>query len=76
MHAITPPHMQKTLEEVLHMGIFDMKTAGATGRNGAGIAGIQGMGVSTPKAAAVAAMTAGFMREVHIPKEDIFKNGI
>ena len=34
--------------------------------------GIHGWGVSTPIAAAVAACTAGFAKDLHIPKDAIF----
>ena len=40
------------------------------------VTGIQGMGVSTPNAAAVAAATVGFAGEVHMPKGMIFMNGL
>lgn len=40
------------------------------------VQGMQGMGVSTPNAAAVAAATMGFAGLEHIPKGRMFKNGI
>ena len=36
---------------------------------------MQGIGVNTPKAAAVAAATAGFVIVIHIPKGLIFSKG-
>jgi hypothetical protein len=45
-----------------------MTTVAAPGVQGAGITGRQGMGVSTPIAAAVAAATAGLLGVQHIPK--------
>ena len=42
-------------------------TVGEPGVHGAGMTGMQGMGVSTPKAAVVAEATVGFAREVHMP---------
>ncbi len=45
-----------------------MRTVGDPGAHGAAQAGMQGWGVSTPKAAAVAEATAGLARELHIPK--------
>lgn len=39
------------------------------------MAGIQGCGVSTPRAAAVAAATAGLANDVHIPKLLMFTMG-
>jgi hypothetical protein len=43
---------------------------------GAGVTGTQGIGVKTPKAAAVAAATVGFDGELHMPKGGIFKIGL
>jgi hypothetical protein len=37
---------------------------------------MQGIGVSTPSAAAVAAATSGFAGEMHIPKDMIFTIGL
>jgi hypothetical protein len=36
---------------------------------------VHGIGVSTPKAAAVAAAVAGFAKLVHTPKGETFKKG-
>jgi hypothetical protein len=43
---------------------------------GAGVTGVHGIGVKTPKAAAVAAATAGFAGDEHIPKGRMFTNGL
>ena len=43
---------------------------------GAAVAGTQGMGVSTPKAAAVAEATTGFARDRHMPKVGMFTKGL
>ena len=51
-------------------------TLGFVGIHGETIIGMQGIGISTPKAAAVAAATAGFVMVIHIPKGLIFTNGI
>jgi len=45
------------------------------GTQGAEITGTQGAGVGTPAAAAVAAITAGFAGELHIPKGGILAIG-
>ena len=42
-------------------------TVGAPGTHGEVVFGMQGMGVSTPSAAAVAAATVGFAGLLHIP---------
>lgn len=49
-----------------------MSTVGQPGAQGAGITGTQGMGVSTPMAAAVAEATVGLDMEVHMPKGMMF----
>jgi hypothetical protein len=53
-----------------------MRTVGEPGIHGAVVIGMQGMGVNTPSAAAVAAATVGFAGEVHMAKGMIFMNGL
>src|SRR4051794_28426289 len=48
----------------------------APGIQGAGVIGVQGIGVRTPSAAAVAAATAGFARLLHMPKGSTLRNGL
>ena len=48
-------------------GMFPIKTVGEPGIQGAIVIGIQGIGVNTPKAAAVAAATIGLARDWHMP---------
>jgi hypothetical protein len=43
-------------------------TVAAPGTQGAVVAGMHGIGVKTPNAAAVAAATTGFAGDMHIPK--------
>jgi hypothetical protein len=43
-----------------------MRTVGEPGTHGAVVAGMHGMGVKTPRAAAVAEATVGLARDVHI----------
>ena len=50
-------------------------TVGEPGTHGA-VIGVHGIGVSTPKAAAVAAATAGFARLMHIENEVMLTNGL
>src|ERR1700735_4045151 len=52
-----------------------MVTVGAPGAQGAAVAGMQGIGVSTPSAAAVAAATVGFAGLLQVPKGMMFING-
>ena len=56
---ITPPQLHMHLETLSSAGMLAMRTVGAPGTHGADVAGTQGMGVSTPSAAAVAAATVG-----------------
>src|ERR671919_778450 len=53
-----------------------ISTVGAPGIHGAGITGTQGIGVNTPSAAAVAAITAGFDGDEHMPKGMMFTSGL
>jgi hypothetical protein len=52
-----------------------MITIGLPGTHGAAVLGTQGMGVSTPSAAAVAEATVGFASEVHIANGGMFTIG-
>lgn len=72
---MTPPQAQVSLEESLRAGLLAMSTVGQPGAQGAGITGTQGMGVSTPMAAAVAEATVGLDMEVHMPKGMMFFMG-
>jgi hypothetical protein len=56
--------------------MFEIKTVGAPGAHGAGITGTHGIGVSVPKAAAVAAATVGFAKDEHIPNGMMFTSGL
>jgi hypothetical protein len=48
-------------------GMLASNTVAAPGAQGAVVAGMQGIGVRTPRAAAVAAATVGFEGLVHMP---------
>jgi hypothetical protein len=63
------------LLELFNAGSESINTVGDPGTHGAGMTGTQGMGVSTPSAAAVAAATMGFARELHIPNGGMFMMG-
>jgi len=64
------------LLELFKAGMFAIITVAEPGVHGAGITGVQGIGVRTPNAAAVAAATAGLAGERHIPNGGIFANGL
>src|SRR5690242_955806 len=65
---ITPAHMHMHLDVLSSAGWLPIITVGAPGTQGAVVAGMQGIGVSTPKAAAVAAATVGLAGDMHMPK--------
>lgn len=73
--VMTPPHMQFSVQLLFKAGIFPINTSGVPGVHGVTVAGTQGIGVNTPKAAAVAAATAGLAMDEHIPKGGIFTIG-
>jgi hypothetical protein len=64
---MTPPQQHMHLEVLLRAGIPPIITVGEPGTHGAVVTGTQGIGVSTPMAAAVADATVGLAIEVHIP---------
>lgn len=66
-----PPHIQVSLQELFNAGFPPIRTVGDPGAHGAVVTGIQGIGVSTPKAAAVAAATVGLLKDWHIPNGKI-----
>ncbi len=65
--SITPPYTQKHLLVLFSAGVPSTITVLTPGDHGAGIKGVQGCGVKTPNAAAVADATAGLANELHIP---------
>jgi hypothetical protein len=52
-----------------------IRTWGFPGVHGATVIGTHGIGVSTPRAAVVAAATTGLVGDVHIPKVGMFTTG-
>ena len=73
---MTPPQIHISCETLSSEGKFPSNTVGAPVIQGAGVAGMQGIGVSTPRAAAVAAATTGLEGDVHMPKGMILVIGI
>ena len=69
---ITPAHMHISVEVLSSVGMLPSITVGAPGTHGATVAGMQGIGVRTPMAAAVAAATIGFAGDMHMPNGMIF----
>jgi hypothetical protein len=65
-----------SLHELLRAGLLAIITVGApAGIQGPVVTGMQGIGVSTPCAAAVALATVGFAIEEHMPKGKMFFMG-
>ena len=56
---MTPPQRHISLQFWSSAGIWSSSTVGTPGAHGVGVLGTQGMGVSTPSAAAVAEATVG-----------------
>jgi len=73
---MTPPQLHMSFEELLSAGMLPISTVGAPGAHGAAVTGMHGMGVSTPKAAAVAAATIGFAGLLHIPNGGMMTMGL
>jgi hypothetical protein len=65
-----------SLQVLSSAGMLAIRTVGAPGTHGAGITGTHGCGVNTPNAAAVAAATAGFASDEHMPKGMMFTSGL
>jgi hypothetical protein len=61
---------------LFNAGILAINEVAEPGTQGATVFGIQGIGVSTPKAAAVAAATIGLAIELHIAKGGMFAIGM
>jgi hypothetical protein len=72
---ITPPHAHISLDWSSRAGMLLIKTVGAPGVHGAGVTGMQGIGVNTPRAAVVAVATVGFAIEEQVPKAEMFTMG-
>lgn len=66
--VITPPYAQMSCEELFSAGLFWTKTCGLPTIHVPVGAGMHGIGVSTPSAAAVAEATVGLARLEHTPK--------
>lgn len=56
--------------------MLPIRMVGLPGTHGATVIGVQGAGVGTPRAAAVAAATAGLAGQEHRPKGHMLANGL
>jgi hypothetical protein len=66
--SIEPVHTQVHFELLVRAAASSTNAVSAPGDQGAGMRGMQGIGVKTPMAAAVAAATSGFAGLWHWPK--------
>src|SRR5882724_3461879 len=67
-------HMQ--VQVLLRAGMPPIMQVAEPGIHGAVVAGMQGMGVNTPSAAAVAEATTGLAMDMHMPKVGMFVIGM
>lgn len=65
--CMIPPYAHISFDVLFNAGFPPISTVGLPGAQGAVITGMHGIGVSTPRAAAVADATCGLARELHIP---------
>ncbi len=72
--AMTPPHAHWQVDPAVSAGFPPIKVWGAPGFHGV-VTGTHGIGVSTPRAALVAAATVGLARLVHMPNGGTFTRG-
>jgi len=73
--VMTPPHTHWHVLGDVTAGCPPIRVRVATGVHGPAGFGTHGIGVSTPRAAAVADATDGLANEVHIPKGGMFVTG-
>jgi len=73
---MTPPKEHMSLQLLFTAGMFPTRIVGTPGTQGPAGTGVQGIGVNTPSAAAVAEATAGLAMLVHTPKGRMFTKGI
>jgi hypothetical protein len=73
---MSPAYEQFNIQLASSIGMPPKKTEADPGLHGPAGAGMHGMGVRTPRAAAVAAATAGFARLIQTPKEGTFSIGM
>jgi len=65
---ITPPQVHMQVHVLFNAGIPPIMHVAEPGVHGVVVTGMQGIGVNTPRAAAVADATAGLAIDMHIPK--------
>jgi hypothetical protein len=73
--VMVPPQVHWQVESWLRAGTPEMVTATDPGAHGDAVTGMHGIGVSTPRAAAVADATSGLASEEHIPNVGMLTMG-
>lgn len=71
-----PPYVHMQMQLLSSAGMLPNMTLGTPGAHGAGVTGTQGIGVSTPDAAAVAVATAGLEGVMHMPNDMMLTIGL
>jgi len=73
---MTPPNAHVAWDALLSAGAFRTRVVGSPGAHGEMLDGMQGIGVRTPRAAAVAPATCGFAMLLHMPNGLMFAMGL
>src|SRR6266481_5131017 len=73
---MTPPQLHMQVHVLLSAGMPPIMQVDEPGVQGEVVTGMQGIGVNTPRAAAVAEATVGLAIDVHMPKVGMFVIGI
>src|SRR5438477_2096652 len=73
---ITPPQLHMQVDVLLSAGMLASMVVAEPGVQGDVVTGIQGIGVRTPRAAAVAEATVGLAMDIHMPKVGMFVMGM
>lgn len=73
--VITPPQVHMQVHVLFRAGMLPIMQVAEPGVHGEVVTGMQGIGVNTPRAAAVAEATVGLAIDMHIPKGGMFVIG-
>jgi hypothetical protein len=73
---MTPPQVHMQVQVLFNAGMPPIMVVGEPGVQGVVVTGMQGIGVNTPRAAAVADATVGFAIDMHIAKGGMLVIGI
>jgi len=73
---MTPPQVHMHVQVLLSAGMPPINVVGAPGVQGVVVTGMQGIGVKTPRAAAVAEATVGLAIDIHMPKGGMLVMGM